>query len=126
MKPHVVMYNAVSLDSRFDWFSPDIGLFYEQVHRWNEDATLVGSETLLNPPEPMPEDIEEDIPIPDIDSNDKRAVLIAADSRGSRSLAAGPRSTASCSWDRLRPLAAEVFLPRSDQCACPWTTLRWW
>jgi 2,5-diamino-6-(ribosylamino)-4(3H)-pyrimidinone 5'-phosphate reductase len=82
MKPYVVMYNAVSLDSRFDWFSPDIGLFYEQVPRWNEDATLVGSETLLNPPEPMPDDIEEDIPIPDIEASDKRAVLVAADSRG--------------------------------------------
>jgi 2,5-diamino-6-(ribosylamino)-4(3H)-pyrimidinone 5'-phosphate reductase len=82
MKPHVVIYNAVSLDSRFDWFTPDIGLFYEQVPRWNEDATLVGSETLLNPPEPMPDDTEEDIIIPDIDPNDKRAVLVAADSRG--------------------------------------------
>lgn len=82
MKPYVIMYNAVSLDSRFDWFSPDIGLFYEQVYKWNEDATLVGCDTLLNPPEPMPEDTEEDISLPDIEPHDSRAILVVPDSRG--------------------------------------------
>lgn len=27
MLPRVILYNAVSVDARIDWFKPDIGLF---------------------------------------------------------------------------------------------------
>jgi hypothetical protein len=41
MLPRVILHTAVSLNSRIDWFEPDIALFYELVARWHEDATLV-------------------------------------------------------------------------------------
>jgi 2,5-diamino-6-(ribosylamino)-4(3H)-pyrimidinone 5'-phosphate reductase len=47
MLPHVILHNIVSLDGRMDWFMPDIGLFYELVSFWKEDASLVGSGTIL-------------------------------------------------------------------------------
>jgi hypothetical protein len=39
MLPRVVLHNAASVDGRFDWFTPDIGRFYELASRWREDAT---------------------------------------------------------------------------------------
>lgn len=45
--PRVVLHMAVSLDGRHDWFTPDIGLFYEHVGRWHEDVTLAGADTML-------------------------------------------------------------------------------
>ncbi len=47
MLPVVIIHNAVSVDGRTDWFSPDIEKFYELTNIWNEDATLAGSDTLL-------------------------------------------------------------------------------
>jgi 2,5-diamino-6-(ribosylamino)-4(3H)-pyrimidinone 5'-phosphate reductase len=47
MLPKVIMHNAVSVDGRFDWIEPDLGLFYGIVAGFKEDATLVGSETVL-------------------------------------------------------------------------------
>lgn len=47
MLPRVIMHNAVSVDGRFDWIEPDLGLFYGIVAGFSEDATLVGSETVL-------------------------------------------------------------------------------
>jgi riboflavin biosynthesis pyrimidine reductase len=48
MLPRVILHNAVSVDGRIDWFTPDIGQFYELASRWSEDATLTGSDTLLS------------------------------------------------------------------------------
>jgi 2,5-diamino-6-(ribosylamino)-4(3H)-pyrimidinone 5'-phosphate reductase len=47
MLPHVILHNIVSLDGRMDWFMPDVGLFYEIVSFWKEDASLAGSATIL-------------------------------------------------------------------------------
>jgi 2,5-diamino-6-(ribosylamino)-4(3H)-pyrimidinone 5'-phosphate reductase len=47
MLPHVILHNIVSLDGRMDWFMPDVGLFYEIVSFWKEDASLAGSGTIL-------------------------------------------------------------------------------
>jgi 2,5-diamino-6-(ribosylamino)-4(3H)-pyrimidinone 5'-phosphate reductase len=47
MLPRVILHNAVSVDGRVDWFSPDVGLYYEVASRWDVDAILSGSETML-------------------------------------------------------------------------------
>jgi 2,5-diamino-6-(ribosylamino)-4(3H)-pyrimidinone 5'-phosphate reductase len=47
MLPKVILHNAVSVDGRLDWFSPDVGLYYEVASRWDVDAMLSGSETIL-------------------------------------------------------------------------------
>jgi len=48
MLPRVVLHNVVSADGRTDWFCAGIGLYYELISRWDEDATLFGSDTLLD------------------------------------------------------------------------------
>jgi 2,5-diamino-6-(ribosylamino)-4(3H)-pyrimidinone 5'-phosphate reductase len=82
MKPRVILYNAVSLDGRFDWFTPDIGLFYSLVPKWAEDATMVGTNTLLNPLTEIPNETTADLePVP-VDPKDTRPILVVPDSRG--------------------------------------------
>ena len=80
MLPRVILHNAVSLDGRFDWFTPDIGRFYELASRWQEDATLVGSDTILAAEAP-PEDHEAFEP-PKAEPDDPRPLLVVPDSRG--------------------------------------------
>jgi 2,5-diamino-6-(ribosylamino)-4(3H)-pyrimidinone 5'-phosphate reductase len=82
MKPRVIVYNAVSLDGRIDWFKPDMGLFYGLISGWNEDATLVGCDTALNPPEEMPPETESDFSPVEAPADDSRPILVIPDSRG--------------------------------------------
>jgi 2,5-diamino-6-(ribosylamino)-4(3H)-pyrimidinone 5'-phosphate reductase len=82
MLPRVILHNAVSVDGRMDWFAPDIGLFYELISRWKEDATLVGSNTILNAPEEIPEEGEEAFEPPKSAPHDPRPLLVVPDSRG--------------------------------------------
>ncbi len=49
MLPYVILHNAVSVDGRIDWVSIDIGLYYSLIPTWKEDATLCGSETMMQP-----------------------------------------------------------------------------
>ncbi len=79
MLPRVILHNAVSLDGRIDGFTPDIGLFYQLVSHWNEDATLAGCDTLLAAPEAGDEGESEPAGMaPD----DTRPLLVVPDSRG--------------------------------------------
>jgi 2,5-diamino-6-(ribosylamino)-4(3H)-pyrimidinone 5'-phosphate reductase len=48
--PRVIVYSAVSLDGQTGGFAPDVGQFYSLIGVWKEDATLVGSETILKAP----------------------------------------------------------------------------
>jgi 2,5-diamino-6-(ribosylamino)-4(3H)-pyrimidinone 5'-phosphate reductase len=82
MLPRVILHNAVSLDGRIDWFIPDIGLFYELASRWNEDATLAGSDTVLDPEAEVPEEDEQAFELPTRDPDDSRPLLVIPDSRG--------------------------------------------
>ena len=79
MLPRVVLHNAISLDARVTGFPADIGLFYGLISHWQEDATLVGSETLLAAtPADADAGSEPAAPNPD----DLRPLLVAVDSRG--------------------------------------------
>lgn len=46
-RPHVVAHIAVSVEGATDGFQPDLGRFYELASTWQEDLTLVGSDTIL-------------------------------------------------------------------------------
>ena len=81
MLPRVILHNAVSVDGRIDWFTPDVDQFYELASRWEEDATLAGSNTIFNPEEELPEEGEVFEP-PKRDSDDSRPLLVVPDSRG--------------------------------------------
>jgi riboflavin biosynthesis pyrimidine reductase len=46
--PWVILHNAISLDGRLTGFNADISKYYEITAIFKEDATLVGSNTILN------------------------------------------------------------------------------
>lgn len=48
--PRVVVHVAVSLDGSTTGFPPNVGEFYRLAGQWEEDATLVGSRTILDSP----------------------------------------------------------------------------
>lgn len=82
MLPKVIIHNAVSIDGRIDWFKPDIGLYYQIISRWGEDATLCGSDTLLIGKEKIPAEKESDFEDIKISPDDPRPFLIVPDSKG--------------------------------------------
>ncbi|MFZ2455458.1 MAG: RibD family protein [Candidatus Altiarchaeia archaeon] len=82
MLPQVIIYNAVSLDSRVNGFPADIAKYYELAAHWKEDATLVGSETMLKSGNEIPPESEDDLKPPEKKAGDKRALLAVVDSRG--------------------------------------------
>jgi len=47
MLPHITIHNEMSLDGRFDWMSDDHGLYYETISRFQVDAMLSGSNTMV-------------------------------------------------------------------------------
>jgi 2,5-diamino-6-(ribosylamino)-4(3H)-pyrimidinone 5'-phosphate reductase len=67
-----------------DWFSPDVGLYYELAMGFHEDATLVGSETILNPYEKVdiPQEDESAFEAPRFNPEDERPILVIPDSKG--------------------------------------------
>jgi 2,5-diamino-6-(ribosylamino)-4(3H)-pyrimidinone 5'-phosphate reductase len=71
-----------SLDGRNAGFPADIGLYYELVARWQEDAILAGSDTILAAPEEIPPESETNLELPTQVPGDTRPLLVVPDSRG--------------------------------------------
>ena len=84
MLPRVILYNAVSVDGRVDWFNADIGKYYELAAVWKEDATLAGADTMVQayPEEMLTPDDEEAFEHPKDAMGDTRPLLVIPDSRG--------------------------------------------
>jgi 2,5-diamino-6-(ribosylamino)-4(3H)-pyrimidinone 5'-phosphate reductase len=82
MLPRVVLHSTVSLDGRIDWFTPDIGQFYELAATWKEDATLAGSLTICKPSEAIPPEDDSAFAPPEKTAGDTRPLLVVPDSRG--------------------------------------------
>lgn len=82
MLPRVVIYNAVSLDGRITGFDVNMELYYGLAGEWKEDATLVGSNTLMKAEDEIPEDYVEAPSPPDVRADDDRSLLVVPDSRG--------------------------------------------
>ncbi len=86
MLPLVTIYNAVSLDGRITGFNADVELYYELASKWNVDAVLMGSSTVLmgfgvKSGETLPE--SEDAFQPRVrDPEDDKPLLVVPDSRG--------------------------------------------
>ncbi|HOX36187.1 MAG TPA: RibD family protein [Methanoregulaceae archaeon] len=86
MLPDVILHTATSLDGRITNFPADLELYYTLAARWNPDAILFGSETVLaavrdNPALEVPPDHEEIFRPPE-GAPDPRPLLVIADSRG--------------------------------------------
>jgi 2,5-diamino-6-(ribosylamino)-4(3H)-pyrimidinone 5'-phosphate reductase len=82
MLPRVILHNQVSLDGRIDWFTPDVGLYYEIAARWQADAHLAGSNTIFNPDEEIPPEEPAVFEPRVLDPNDRRPLLVVPDSTG--------------------------------------------
>ncbi len=86
MLPKVILHTAMSLDGRITNFPADLDLYYTIAARWNPDAVLFGSETVLaavrdNPGLEVPDGHEEMFRPPD-GAPDPRPLIVIADSRG--------------------------------------------
>ena len=86
MVPDVILHTAVSLDGRIANFPANLELYYGLAARWNPDAIIFGSETVLaavrdNPALEVPAEHEEMFRPPE-GSPDTRPLLVIADSRG--------------------------------------------
>lgn len=86
MLPEVILHTAVSLDGRITGFPADLETYYGLAARWNPDAVLFGSETVLcairdNPALEVPPEHEELFRPPE-STPDPRPLLVIADSRG--------------------------------------------
>ncbi len=82
MRPRVILHNAISLDGRMDGFPVDLQQYYELAGIWKEDATLAGSDTMLEAAEELPPDEEDNLILPEPDPDDRRPLLAIPDSRG--------------------------------------------
>ncbi len=84
MLPRVVLYNGVSLDGRMDWYTGDVGLYYQLAAHWDADATLSGSETMLAAAaaEGVTEDDLDPAEPSGSSPEDSRPLLVIVDSRG--------------------------------------------
>ncbi len=83
MIPKVVVYNAISLDGRIDGFEVDLGQYYGIAgSTWKEDATLVGSETMLAGMSQLGEEPEGEVAEWKVDPEDERPIVVVPDSKG--------------------------------------------
>ncbi len=84
MRPHLVLHNAVSADSRLlPYDMVDMSIYYGLVAEFREQATLAGSETLLaaGTIESVQEDAGDSV-VPPAQFEDPRPLLVVPDSRG--------------------------------------------
>jgi 2,5-diamino-6-(ribosylamino)-4(3H)-pyrimidinone 5'-phosphate reductase len=83
MLPYVIIHNEMSLDGRLDWMSDDQGLYYETIARFEVDAMLSGSSTMLDAAWDLPESVNEAEFEPAAKNfADPRQLLVVVDSRG--------------------------------------------
>jgi 2,5-diamino-6-(ribosylamino)-4(3H)-pyrimidinone 5'-phosphate reductase len=82
MIPRVILHTAMSLDGRITNFPADLELYYSLAARWNPDAVLFGSSTILAAPTlEVPAEHREAF-TPPADGPDLRPLIVIADSRG--------------------------------------------
>jgi len=83
MLPYVYIHNEMSLDGRMDWMADDQGLYYETIARFQVDAMLSGSKTILDAVwEPSASTGWSDFKPAAKNFADPRQLLVVVDSRG--------------------------------------------
>jgi len=117
MRPRVTIHNAVSLDGRITGFEVDMKRYYALASTWKENATLCGSGTILAAPEGRVREKDEVVPERRPDPQDKRPLLVVADSRGrvrcwSMLLNAGFWRDGIALCSRLTPVRHREYLER--------------
>jgi 2,5-diamino-6-(ribosylamino)-4(3H)-pyrimidinone 5'-phosphate reductase len=82
MIPRVIVYDAVSLDGRTIGLDVDKELYNEIASKWDLDAVLMGSNTVLAELNAKPGEVRGEGKKPQIDPDDERPLLVVPDSRG--------------------------------------------
>jgi 2,5-diamino-6-(ribosylamino)-4(3H)-pyrimidinone 5'-phosphate reductase len=84
MLPRVILHNGISVDGRYDWYTGDVGLYYELAGRLESDAMLSGSNTVLAAfaSAEAPGQAGDAAGPPQSDPADRRPWLVFVDSRG--------------------------------------------
>jgi len=84
MLPKVIIYNAVSLDGRINGFIEDKELYYKLASKWDIDAVLMGSNTILKVFNAESGELREegDFKTSEVVENDSRPLLVIPDSGG--------------------------------------------
>jgi 2,5-diamino-6-(ribosylamino)-4(3H)-pyrimidinone 5'-phosphate reductase len=83
MLPYISIHNEMSLDGRFDWMADDQGLYYETIYRFQVDAMLSGSNTMLEAQNNMGNNtFNQEFSPAAKDFSDERQLLVVVDSRG--------------------------------------------
>jgi 2,5-diamino-6-(ribosylamino)-4(3H)-pyrimidinone 5'-phosphate reductase len=84
MIPKVIIYNTISLDGRINGFEADIELYYEIASKWDIDAVLMGSNTVLTCFNAEPGEFREkmDAKFSEVVANDTLPLLVVPDSEG--------------------------------------------
>ena len=82
MIPRVIVYDAVSLDGRTIGLDVDKELYNEIASKWDLDAVLMGSNTVLAELNAQPGEVRGESKKPQIDPEDERPLLVVPDSKG--------------------------------------------
>ena len=79
----VILHTATSLDGRITNFPADLELYYTLAARWNPDAVLLGSSTILAAPSlEVPEEHRKMFEPEDPPEQDPRPLMVVVDSKG--------------------------------------------
>jgi len=83
MEPCVILHTATSLDGRITNFPADLELYYSLAARWNPDAILLGSSTILTAPSlEVPPEHREMFEPKETREHDPRPLMVVVDSKG--------------------------------------------
>ena len=83
MVPHVILHTATSLDGRITNFPANLELYYALAARWNPDAVLLGSSTILAAPSlEVPQEHRDLFEPKEKPDPDPRPLMVVVDSRG--------------------------------------------
>jgi len=82
MKPKVIIHNTISLDGRMDYVHIDEGLYYLIAERFNAQAMLSGSETILAAYPITATDAKDEPQALPEKAPDTTLLLVVVDSRG--------------------------------------------
>ena len=82
MLPRVIIHNEVTVDGRLTGFDVHMDLYYQLAEGFGEDATLAGANTILDAPDGIDEETEEDLAALVGEPPGDRPCLVIPDSRG--------------------------------------------
>jgi 2,5-diamino-6-(ribosylamino)-4(3H)-pyrimidinone 5'-phosphate reductase len=79
--PRIILHNTISLDGSLKGFEADLNIHYSIASSLKSDAYLVGSQTILDATEEIPQETKEETHRPYYDPTDIKPFWVVVDSR---------------------------------------------